>query len=142
MAQHETSTSIAYECLTAIDALVRRLPGDMRKLASFWCFPVLRALVSPAPRVRSKADSIIRLNIPWLAADAHKAELNSEAKAFLDSQLSQMIKQLTRMTQQHEHVYAARVWGMVVTVCAKHIRPRINEMLRVIQECFNSADPQ
>ncbi|ORX74130.1 hypothetical protein DL89DRAFT_10278 [Linderina pennispora] len=53
-----------------------------------------------------------------------------------------MIKQLTRMTQQHQHVYAARVWGMLVTVCAKHIRPRINEMLRVIQECFNSADPQ
>ncbi|KAJ1948060.1 hypothetical protein FBU59_001766 [Linderina macrospora] len=141
MTQYETSTSIAFECLTAIDTLARRLPVDMRKLASFWCFPVMRALVSSLPRVRSKADTIIRLNIPWLAADAHKPELDSVAKAFLDSRLDYMLQSLTRLIHQGESVYAVRAWGMLMTVCAKYIRPRINEMLKVIQVCFNSGDP-
>ncbi|KAJ2499162.1 hypothetical protein GGH96_003745 [Coemansia sp. RSA 1972] len=137
----ESSATIQYECLTAIEALLRRSPGATRQVFRKWVFPVLGCIVSQVPGVRAKADGIIRHNMPWIAADAHGPEMDAPAKQFVASKLDRMLASASRLLARGDYVLVARIWGMIVTICARHCRSKINSMLKIIQECFNSSDP-
>ncbi|KAJ1855440.1 hypothetical protein GGH12_001331 [Coemansia sp. RSA 1822] len=137
----ESSATIQYECLTAIEALLRRSPGATRQVFRKWVFPVLGCIVSQVPGVRAKADGIIRHNMPWIAADAHGSDMDAPVKQFVASKLDRMLASASRLLARGDYVLVARIWGMIVTICARHCRSKINSMLKVIQECFNSSDP-
>ncbi|KAJ2354760.1 hypothetical protein GGF43_003077 [Coemansia sp. RSA 2618] len=136
----ESSATIQYECLTAIEALLRRSPGATRQVFRQWLFPVLGCIVSPVPGVRTKADGIIRHNMPWIAADAHGADMDAPVKEFVALRLDRVLASATRLLARGDYVLVARIWGMVIAICARHCRSKINAMLKVIQECFNSPD--
>ncbi|KAJ1952753.1 hypothetical protein GGI12_006168, partial [Dipsacomyces acuminosporus] len=111
-----------------------------RMLSSVWRFTVLKCVVNQVPGNRSKADAIIRHNMPWLAADHQKPELDRYVKLFLNLKLDHMLASCERFIRQNDHIYVARVWGMLITICAKFCRPRVNDMLKVIQQCFNVTE--
>ncbi|KAJ2554764.1 hypothetical protein IWW35_001086 [Coemansia sp. RSA 1878] len=138
----ESSATIQYECLTAIEALLRRSPGATRQVFRKWVFPVLGCIVSQVPGVRAKADGIIRHNMPWIAADAHSPDMDAPVKQFVASKLDRMLASASRLLARGDYVLVARIWGMIVTICARHCRSKINSMLKIIQECFNSSDPE
>ncbi|KAJ2716287.1 DNA-binding protein rif1, partial [Coemansia spiralis] len=127
-----------FECLTALEALLRRAPGATRQVYRAWLFPVLGLVANPVTGVRAKAGSIIRQNIPWVAADVHGPDMDALVKDFIATRLDQILTSATRLLGHGEHVLVARIWGMVIAVCARHCRGRLNDLLRVIQECFNS----
>ncbi|KAJ2851563.1 hypothetical protein IWW36_001047 [Coemansia brasiliensis] len=140
LSQFETSATMQYECLTAIEALLKRAPSVIRQISRLWLFPVFRCVVSPIQGVRGKADDIIRHNIPWVAASSHGKDMDDPVKEFISTRLDRMLASMARLLERNEHVLVSRIWGMLVTICARHCRPRINDILKVIQECFNSDD--
>ncbi|KAJ1727260.1 DNA-binding protein rif1, partial [Coemansia biformis] len=139
MAQFSTSTTAQFECLSAIEALLRRAPGATRQAFRLWLLPVLGLVATPIAGVRTKACSMIRQNIPWVAADVHGPDMDGPMQDFIATRLSHIITSAARLLGRGDHVLVARIWGMVTVVCARYCRVRLSELLRVIQECFNST---
>ncbi|KAJ2866328.1 hypothetical protein GGH94_001605 [Coemansia aciculifera] len=137
-----TSTSVQFECLSAIETLLRRTPGAMREVFHLWLLPVFFCIVNPVRSIRTNADSIIRQNIPWIAADLHGPEMDAHAQQFLEANFDRFLELSCQLFDRGEPVLLSRVWGMYVTIFAKHCRTRLNDMLKVVQQCFNSTDPQ
>ncbi|KAI9469437.1 Rap1-interacting factor 1 N terminal-domain-containing protein [Coemansia mojavensis] len=142
LSQFDTSATMQYECLTAIEALLKRAPSVIRQIYRLWLFPVFRCVISPIQGVRGKADDIIRHNIPWIAANSHGKDMDGPVQEFIRTRLDRMLSSLARLLDRNEQVLVSRIWGMLVTICARHCRPRINDILKIIQECFNSEDPK
>ncbi|KAJ2449378.1 hypothetical protein EV183_004925 [Coemansia sp. RSA 2336] len=140
LSQFDTSATMQYECLTAIEALLKRAPSVIRQIYRLWLFPVFRCVVSPIQGVRGKADDIIRHNIPWITANSHGKDMDEPVQEFIRTRLNRMLLSMARLLERNEHVLVSRIWGMLVTICARHCRPRINDILKVIQECFNSEE--
>ncbi|KAJ2306722.1 DNA-binding protein rif1, partial [Coemansia sp. RSA 2706] len=140
LTRFEASATIQYESLAAFESLLKRAPGATRQIFQTWVFPVLSCVVSQVPGVRAKADGIVRHNIPWIAADVHGPEMDAPVKEFVASKLDRMLTKMDRLLSRGDHVLVARIWGMVITICARHCRPKLNAMLRIIQECFNTTD--
>ncbi|KAJ1908340.1 Vacuolar protein sorting-associated protein 17 [Coemansia sp. IMI 209127] len=136
----DRSVTLVFQCLTAIEALLRRSPATTRSLAHVWLFPVLGHVVSSTPGVRSKADDIIRQNIPWVSADTHNQEMDRTVSAFMDAQLEHFLDLCERLVIRGDCQVVARVWGMLVTICARQHRVRTNGILQIMQKCFNSDD--
>ncbi|KAJ2002477.1 hypothetical protein GGI04_003325 [Coemansia thaxteri] len=142
MAAFAASTSVQFECLSAVESLLRRAPAVTREVFHLWLLPVFMCVVSPVPSVRTKADSIIRHNIPWIAADMHGPAMDTQALQFLETRFDQFLDLSCRLIDRGEPVLLLRVWGMYVVIFAKHCRTRLNDMLKGVQLCFNSTDPQ
>ncbi|KAJ2797528.1 hypothetical protein H4R20_005150, partial [Coemansia guatemalensis] len=140
LTQFESSATMQFESLAVLEGLLRRAPAATRQAFREWLFPVLGCVVSVIPGVRTKADGILRHNMPWVAADAHGPEMDAAVKGFLATRLDYVMAGAMRMLDHDDHILAARVWGMVVTICARHCRPRLNSILRLAQECFNSTE--
>ncbi|KAI9506424.1 Rap1-interacting factor 1 N terminal-domain-containing protein [Coemansia spiralis] len=140
MSQFERSTSLVFQCLVAIEMLLKRFPSATRDEAHLWLFPVLGHIASPISGVQAKADDIIRRNMPWVAADAQRPDMDVLVHAFIDKYIDLFFDSWRRLCDQDEFVLIARTWGMVVTVCARWCRPRIGDLLQVIQTCFNSKN--
>ncbi|KAJ2395855.1 hypothetical protein GGI23_004148, partial [Coemansia sp. RSA 2559] len=134
------SVTLVFQSLTAIEALLRRAPAITRSLAHIWLFPVLDHVVSATPGVRSKADDIIRQNIPWVSADTHNQEMDKTVSTFMDTQLEHFLEMCERLVIRNDFQVVARVWGMLVTICARQHRVRTNGILQIMQKCFNSDD--
>ncbi|KAJ2702153.1 hypothetical protein FB645_004394 [Coemansia sp. IMI 203386] len=141
LSRFETSTSAQFECLSAIEALLRRAPVATREIYHVWLFSVFLCIASPIPGIRSKADHIIRHNIPWVAADLQKPEVDTHTQQFIDQNLDRILQCTKKLIEQDEHILVARIWGMLITVCAKHCMARINDFLHVLEQCFNAKDP-
>ncbi|KAJ2235782.1 hypothetical protein H4R99_002853 [Coemansia sp. RSA 1722] len=141
LSRFETSTSAQFECLSAIEALLRRAPVATREIYHVWLFSVFLCIASPIPGIRSKADHVIRHNIPWVAADLQKPEVDAHTQQFIDQNLDRILQCTKKLIDQDEHVLVARIWGMLITVCAKHCMARINDFLHVLEQCFNAKDP-
>ncbi|KAJ2050886.1 hypothetical protein H4S04_002325 [Coemansia sp. S16] len=137
-----TSTSVQFECLSAVESLLRRTPGAMREVFHLWLLPVFFCIVNPVRSIRTNADSIIRQNIPWIAADLHGPEMDMQAQKFLEANFDRFLELSCQLFDRGEPVLLSRVWGMYVTIFAKHCRTRLNDMLKVVQQCFNSTDTQ
>ncbi|KAJ2817218.1 hypothetical protein FBU31_006301, partial [Coemansia sp. 'formosensis'] len=137
-----TSTSVQFECLSAIETLLRRTPGAMREVFHLWLLPVFFCIVNPVRSIRTNADNIIRQNIPWIAADLHGPEMDTYAQQFLEANFDRFLELSRQLFDRGEPVLLSRVWGMYVTIFAKHCRTRLNDMLKVVQQCFNSTDSQ
>ncbi|KAJ2084086.1 hypothetical protein H4R24_000295 [Coemansia sp. RSA 988] len=140
LTQFEGSATMQFESLIALEGLLRRAPAATRQMFREWLFPVLGCVVSVIPGVRTKADAILRHNMPWVTADAHDSEMDALVQEFLATRLDHVLAGAMRMLDRDEHILAARVWGMVVAICARHCRPRLNNILRLAQECFNSTE--
>ncbi|KAJ2701078.1 hypothetical protein H4218_001640 [Coemansia sp. IMI 209128] len=136
------STSVQFECLSAIESLLRRTPAAMREVFHLWVLPVFFCVVNPVRSIRTNADSIIRQNIPWIAADLHGPEMDAQAQQFLEANFDRLLELSHQLFGRGEPVLLSRVWGMYVTIFAKHCRTRLNDMLKVVQQCFNSTDSQ
>ncbi|KAJ2161856.1 Translation machinery-associated protein 22 [Coemansia sp. RSA 552] len=140
LSRFPASATIQYECLAALEQLLRRMPTATRRVARLWLFPVLGCIVSPIPGVRAKADGIVRNTMPWVAADAHKPDMDALAREFVETRMDHTLAGAMRLLGQGEHVLVARIWGMLITVCARHCRAKLNAMLKLIQECFTQED--
>ncbi|KAJ2556731.1 DNA-binding protein rif1, partial [Coemansia sp. RSA 1933] len=136
----DRSVTLVFQCLTAIETLLRRVPVATRSLSHTWLFPVLCHIVSPTPGVRSKADDIIRQNIPWVSADAHSQEMGKTVSMFLETQHDDFLGSCERLLERGESQAVARIWGMLVTICARQYRARMSAILQIMQKCFNSDD--
>ncbi|KAJ2882430.1 hypothetical protein FB639_002392, partial [Coemansia asiatica] len=141
LSKFETSTSAQFECLSAIEALLRRASVATRDIYHIWLFSVFLCITSPIPGIRSKADTIIRHNIPWVAADLQKPEVDVYVQQFIDQHLGRVLLCTKKLLEQDEHILVARIWGMLITICAKHCMPKINDFLHVLEQCFNVKDP-
>ncbi|KAJ2664929.1 hypothetical protein IWW48_000543 [Coemansia sp. RSA 1200] len=140
MRTFDRSVTLVFQCLTAIETLLRRAPATTRGLAHIWLFPVLFHIVSATPGVRAKADDIVRQNMPWVSADAHGQEMEKSVSVFLESQLDGFVGLCERLLDRGDCHIVARIWGMLVTVCARQCRARMSGMLHIMQKCFNSDD--
>ncbi|KAJ2518668.1 hypothetical protein H4217_003183 [Coemansia sp. RSA 1939] len=140
MRTFDRSVTLVFQCLTAIETLLRRAPATTRGLAHIWLFPVLFHIVSTTPGVRAKADDIVRQNMPWVSADAHGQEMEKSVAVFLESQLDGFVGLCERLLDRGDCHIVARIWGMLVTVCARQCRARMSGMLHIMQKCFNSDD--
>ncbi|KAJ2615013.1 hypothetical protein H4S08_001441 [Coemansia sp. RSA 1365] len=132
--------TMQFEGLATLEGLLRRAPGATRQAYREWMFLVLRFIVSAVPGVQTKADGILRHNMPWVAADVHEPEMDTAVQGFLTTRLNHVMAGAMRMVNHDDHILAARVWGMVVTICARHCRPHLSSILRLAQECFNSTE--
>ncbi|KAJ1815064.1 hypothetical protein LPJ56_004673, partial [Coemansia sp. RSA 2599] len=141
LSKFETSTSAQFECLSAIEALLRRAPVATRDIYHTWLFSVFLCITSPIPGIRSKADTIVRHNIPWVAADLQKPDVDIHVQQFMEQHLGRVLLCTKRLLEQDEHILVARIWGMLITICAKHCMPKINDFLHVLEQCFNAKDP-
>ncbi|KAJ2908881.1 hypothetical protein GGI21_002442 [Coemansia aciculifera] len=142
LATFVTSSTVQHECLTAIESLLRRAPAAMREVFHLWLLPVFFFIVNPVSPIRSKADSIIRENIPWITADMHGPEMDARAQQFLDANFDRFLELSHQLFDRGEPMLLSRVWGMYVTIFAKHCRTRLNDMLKVVHQCFSSNDSQ
>ncbi|KAJ2333963.1 hypothetical protein GGI00_002080, partial [Coemansia sp. RSA 2681] len=142
LATFTTSTSVQFECLAALETLLRRAPAAMRDVFHLWLLPVFFCIVNPVQSIRANADSIIRQNIPWIAADLHGPEMDLRALQFLEAKFDRFLELSGHLFDRGEPVLLSRAWGMYVTIFAKHCRTRLNDMLKVVQQCFNSTDLQ
>ncbi|KAJ1665421.1 hypothetical protein IW140_003390 [Coemansia sp. RSA 1813] len=140
MKAHDRSVTLVFHCLAAIEVLLKRVPATARSFAHIWLFPVLGYIVSSTPGVRSKADDIIRQNIPWVSADAHNQEMDASVSAFLEAQLEHFVDSCERLLSRGDGQVVARIWGILVTICARQCRARMSGMLHIMQKCFNSDD--
>ncbi|KAJ2758094.1 hypothetical protein H4S06_002861 [Coemansia sp. BCRC 34490] len=140
MRTFDRSITLVFQCLTAIETLLRRAPATTRGLAHIWLFPVLFHIVSTTPGVRAKADDIVRQNMPWVSADAHGQEMEKSVAVFLEFQLDGFVGLCERLLDRGDCHIVARIWGMLVTVCARQCRARMSGVLHIMQKCFNSDD--
>ncbi|KAJ1896904.1 hypothetical protein LPJ66_003707, partial [Kickxella alabastrina] len=70
-----------------------------------------------------------------------RAEVDEHVLAFVSQHLGRILASADRLLGQGEHLLVARVWGMLIAICAKHILQNISGLLQIIQQCFNAKDP-
>ncbi|KAJ1720783.1 hypothetical protein LPJ53_004614 [Coemansia erecta] len=139
LARFAGSRSAQFECLAALEALLRRAPAAARAAYPAWLLPVLACVASPIAGIRAKAGSILRTNMPWVAADGHRAEMDAPVARFVAQDLGRLLAAARRLLDGDEHVLAARVCGMVLAVCARHCAGRLDEIVGVLEPCFGAA---
>lgn len=145
-----SSTITLFESLNALEALLKALPTPTRQLSYKWLFGVFIQATHPLESIQFKIDGIIRHNIPWLAADAHdkmsaeqRENLDRAAKEFIHMDLDSWLMETRDLMQENGgYIYAARIWGFLITICARTSQGRLNDMLKIIQSCFNSSNPR
>ncbi|KAJ2779513.1 hypothetical protein GGI15_003854 [Coemansia interrupta] len=138
LARFGGSRSAQFECLAALEALLRRAPVAARAAHPAWLLAVLACVASPIAGIRAKAGAIVRLNMPWVAADGHKAEVDRLVARWVDSDLGRLLAATRRLLEGDEHVLAARTCGMVLAVCARHCGARLDELVAVLEPCFGA----
>ncbi|KAJ1839436.1 hypothetical protein LPJ73_006764, partial [Coemansia sp. RSA 2703] len=132
------SRAAQFESLCALEALLRRAPSAMRAAHPAWLLPVLACVGSPIAGIRAKAGGIVRLNMPWVAADAHAPEVDALVSRFAAGELSRLLAAARRLGDG-EPAVAARVCGMALAVCARHGGAWLDDAVGVLETCFGGG---